>query len=476
MLSGLIGAVALLGSLAIAPAPAVASAPEGGISAEVDAAPTSTTFSLACTNGNFRGEAQVTASLEYSGGQANWTTTVDRYRITRSNGQSRGDKANIDLEFVVKAGVLSNLKTASANSSDAMRQDGSWHDLGLGKTMSNAPLQHPYPSEPLSAMVDVRFTFDKSNGDPSCRSWKIGDWGRAVKDVRTSPGAFGRDDEISSCTVQTSGATCSIAKTDTKASTVSVTSGLDSGWVSGQLSASWTTSRAVSVSCTSPQLTAGQRWAAYPSGTYYTFSTFARLFDVQALVAPGHAFEVDGGVGCEATGTPYCGTSHAVPLIRSAEHTAQGIRITGCGEPGAQIKTTNDPGVGWYTIESGAAYVGLDGSFDVTTKRRVDQQAVVKSMGTIAAESNRVTPQARLTAATLAPSGGVQITGWAEPGSEIRSTNDPHAGWYSIEGGRVHAQSDGSFRLTTGRLVDGWAVIQSFGRHQSVSNKVIPTN
>ena len=59
-------------------------------------------------------------------------------------------------------------------------------------------------------------------------------------------------------------------------------------------------------------------------------------------------------------------------------------------------------------------------------------------------------------------SGEIKITGLARPGSRIKTTNNPDAGWYDPEDGIVYAEASGIFIVHTGRLVDGKAVVKSY--------------
>lgn len=265
-------------------------------------APVSVKLTQTCSTGNFTGEADLTATFTPTGNSGTWTTTVDRYRITRSNGQAGGNKANVDLSFWVNWGTGQTAEYKEAKSADAMIQDGAWHGLGTSGTLTNLPLQSSRTEQlfdQMNAHVVVQFTFDKSGIDPSCRAGRVSDWGRDMADIQTARQQVKYEDPITYCLAITGGGTCTISQTDTKSSEVSVEAGISYAWVTGKVSYKWTTSTAVRVSCASPVMEAGQRFWAYPTGTRYTFSTFSKFFGNRVLAAPGSAFEVDGGVACE---------------------------------------------------------------------------------------------------------------------------------------------------------------------------------
>ncbi|HEX5753727.1 MAG TPA: hypothetical protein VFZ09_46490 [Archangium sp.] len=277
----------------------------GPAQAEAPVTPLATTsvkLAQSCTVGNFKGEMEVTTTFTPRGSGGDWTTTVNRYRITRLNGQSGGNKANVDLSFYVNRVGLGPLVRKDAYSPDAMIQDGQWHDLGLSGTIQDVPLLYSRSAtsyDPLQSSVFVKFTFDKSGGDPSCMTARSSNWGREVGDIVKETSQVKFEDYITYCVAVTGGGTCTISKTETKSSSVTVGAGISIGWLTSQLSYSWVNEKSVTVSCTSPTLNAGQQFWAYPTGTRYKFSTFAQFFGQQALVVPGSAFEVDGGVACE---------------------------------------------------------------------------------------------------------------------------------------------------------------------------------
>lgn len=110
-------------------------------------------FSLSCSSGNFTGVVEGVMGNHFQVGK--WVHTT-RYKITRSNGQSGGNKANINL-YAAKS---PNYGEGKASSPDSMKQDGNWHDLNL--TRQNMGVG--------SAEVELyyEFIFDKSGSDPRC--------------------------------------------------------------------------------------------------------------------------------------------------------------------------------------------------------------------------------------------------------------------------------------------------------------------
>ncbi|UAJ80057.1 trypsin-like serine protease [Leifsonia sp. ZF2019] len=167
-------------------------------------------------------------------------------------------------------------------------------------------------------------------------------------------------------------------------------------------------------------------------------------------------------------------TEPATGLVSAVRGADGWITITGWAEPGSVIKTTNDPRGGWFDLEGGRVRASEDGSFSARTKRTVDGQAVVQAFGAQRTQSNAITPAAVLVSAVRGADGWITITGWAEPGSVIKTTNDPRGGWFDLEGGRVRASEDGSFSARTKRTVDGQAVVQAFGAQRTQSNAITP--
>ncbi len=116
-------------------------------------------FSVSCKSGNFVGVVEGVVGRHYYTGKYVHTK---RYKITRLNGQSGGNKANINLTSgQAPAATRSN----TVNSPDSMIQDGKWHDLRL--TRSNMGVGNS------RAEVYYQFIFDKSGTDPKCWSSSV---------------------------------------------------------------------------------------------------------------------------------------------------------------------------------------------------------------------------------------------------------------------------------------------------------------
>lgn len=117
-------------------------------------------FSLTCKSGNFIGVVEGVVGRHFYAGKYVHTK---RYKITRYNGQSGGNKANVNLS----AGRSPNWSAhgTTSYSPDRMIQDGKWHDLHLVRqnlAVGDAQVE-----------VDYQFIFDKSGTDPRC-------WTRSV--------------------------------------------------------------------------------------------------------------------------------------------------------------------------------------------------------------------------------------------------------------------------------------------------------
>ncbi|WP_426624437.1 hypothetical protein ACPPVW_18825 [Leifsonia sp. McL0607] len=276
--------------------------PAGSAPAQA-ATPAATIVKLtqSCTNGDFKGEADLTTTFTPSGEGGDWTTTVDSYRITRSNGQAGGNKANVNLFFWVERGGVGPEVQKSVWSADAMIQDGAWHNLGISGTIANVPIQlKPLYSSSgyavLSGVAEVKFVFDKSGSDPSCVATKSTNWGRDLSGLRSIPEQVRYEAPLRYCSAGSNGGTCTITSTDTVSSSVTVGAGINYDWITAHISYTWTQSKSVSVAVTSPPLNAGQKFYVYPTGTRHEFSTSAHFFGQRVLVAPGSAFEVDGSL------------------------------------------------------------------------------------------------------------------------------------------------------------------------------------
>ena len=147
----------LLASLALVSAPAFASPVAtvgltGNTAVSTIASSNSSTKDLkfSCTAGNFKGEV-----WGYVSQVPNSPTKVfhlSEYRITKYNGQSGGNKANINVSTV----------GYSKNSPDSMIQDGTWRHLGYIGNVRN-----------YNGALNVQFVFDKSGSDPRCTASQI---------------------------------------------------------------------------------------------------------------------------------------------------------------------------------------------------------------------------------------------------------------------------------------------------------------
>lgn len=129
---------------------------------------------ITCSNGNFKGEAVVRMHRRNvtvgSLSQQRWTAEILRYKITRFNGQSGGNKANVNLRLETWNWKSGNHRDhAWAKSPDAMRQDGQWHNLSMYREGANGDTTS-YPPEMSQAEITVQFVFDKSGSDPNCET------------------------------------------------------------------------------------------------------------------------------------------------------------------------------------------------------------------------------------------------------------------------------------------------------------------
>ncbi|MHC8286713.1 hypothetical protein ACYZUD_07730 [Pseudomonas sp. XS1P51] len=107
-------------------------------------------FSVSCTSGNFKGEA---TGHYYNYGSSK-SIYLKYYRITKSNDQQGGNKANVNLGAFNASGSGSK----QVKSPDSMKQDGQWHSQDLSITYA------PWSS----TQIQVEFVFDKSGSDPKC--------------------------------------------------------------------------------------------------------------------------------------------------------------------------------------------------------------------------------------------------------------------------------------------------------------------
>lgn len=118
----------------------------------------STTAVTSCSNGKFFGEVEYSVSRDYASG--GFGVTVSKYRITRSAGQSGGNKANVKLDGYFY--INSTKNDVKHHSPDSMKQDGQWHALALNIGGIPRPASN-------SKGASVEFVFDKSGSDPKCK-------------------------------------------------------------------------------------------------------------------------------------------------------------------------------------------------------------------------------------------------------------------------------------------------------------------
>jgi hypothetical protein len=91
----------------------------------------------------------------YNYGHNGRSVYIDQYKITRKNGQSGGNKANVNMTYANTAGSGSK----EIKSPDSMKQDGQWHNYVVS-----------YHAPWAATQVRVGFVFDKSGNDPKCES------------------------------------------------------------------------------------------------------------------------------------------------------------------------------------------------------------------------------------------------------------------------------------------------------------------
>lgn len=80
-----------------------------------------------------------------------------------------------------------------------------------------------------------------------------------------------RSNRLASCTVGSSGSTCTIQRSVSATRSVDVSLGITRGAVSSSLGFSAAESVSTSVSCNSPSMKAGQTWSAYPRGDRWSY-------------------------------------------------------------------------------------------------------------------------------------------------------------------------------------------------------------
>lgn len=92
-----------------------------------------------------------------------------------------------------------------------------------------------------------------------------------VVDVRSYANSPQYSDRLTYCQAVTEGQTCTISQSFSVTRSIGVDLGMSRGAVAAGLSISASDTNALSVSCTSPPLAAGQIYEAYPSGTRYYY-------------------------------------------------------------------------------------------------------------------------------------------------------------------------------------------------------------
>ncbi|WP_415773513.1 hypothetical protein [Pseudomonas sp. LB3P38] len=112
------------------------------------------TDTIAASVDNFKGEVTYSYWWDNDGGRFNLHTS--QYRITKFNGQSGGNKANLNL-FLMSGELWGNA------SPDAMWQDGDWHSYVRGGSVLALP----------TVYVIAEFIFDKSGNDPSAGDIRV---------------------------------------------------------------------------------------------------------------------------------------------------------------------------------------------------------------------------------------------------------------------------------------------------------------
>lgn len=112
-----------------------------------------TTHTLSCKSGKFKGE------LKYNRFEDSREVVyhLDSYKITRSNGQKGGNKANINTAAGWVQG--NKLKTKTNKSPDSMKQDGKWNHRYAQLATTKPGTRREFK---------VEFIFDKSGPDPRC--------------------------------------------------------------------------------------------------------------------------------------------------------------------------------------------------------------------------------------------------------------------------------------------------------------------
>jgi len=119
------------------------------------------------------------------------------------------------------------------------------------------------------ALTSTLLSAGASQAAPGGQSVKI----EVVSIANVSSDWTDRTQEIGSCKVANANLGCSISASDSVSQTIGLSLGASKSFVSGQLSFSATTSRTITVTCsTGPGVSAGQTLVAYPRGKYRTYN------------------------------------------------------------------------------------------------------------------------------------------------------------------------------------------------------------
>lgn len=85
-----------------------------------------------------------------------------------------------------------------------------------------------------------------------------------------------RTQRLGDCSVGATGATCSVSVGTSATRTIQLSLGITRAAVASSLGISSSATESVSTTCTSPAMTAGQRWVAYPRGQYWSYQVWSQ--------------------------------------------------------------------------------------------------------------------------------------------------------------------------------------------------------
>jgi len=120
----------------------------------------------------------------------------------------------------------------------------------------------------------------------------------SVVDISRQYNHIGYNKRITYCGVGSAGATCTLSLTTTVSRDIQLGMNLSRATVAASLSISSTTSRSVTVACTSPPMQPGQIWSAYPYGTRLTYRIVTRTTASASYTNWLYAFDPTGGIYC----------------------------------------------------------------------------------------------------------------------------------------------------------------------------------